>query len=184
VFHHPADSRTKLHGTGFDAADPDAAAAAQAYFGDWLRRRARARSKGPSDPDQVWVADVIEDYATEHGDNVASMETLAIAARPSLYFFRRDTVATMTPNRVRGYWEWRRAHSLRVVDKDAATLEVVERQISDGSIIRELAGTLRPAIQHAIKQRRLVAGVYHVPVPTATPGRDYWITRSKAARLL
>jgi len=176
--------RTKLHGTGFDAANPDAAAAAQAYFGDWLRQRARARSKGPSDPDQVWLADVIEDYVTEHGDNVASAETLLVAARPLLHFFRRDTVATMTPNQVRAYWEWRRGHSLRVVDKDAETLEVVERLISDGSIIRELAGTLRPAIQHAIKQRRLVAGVYHVPVPTAPPSRDYWITRTEAARLL
>jgi hypothetical protein len=74
--------RTKLHGTGFDAANPDSAAAAQTYFGDWLRRRVRAHSKGPSDPDQVWLADVIEDYVTEHGGNVASMETLAIAARP------------------------------------------------------------------------------------------------------
>ena len=132
----------------------------------------------------VWLADVIEDYAREHGGDVVAWETLAISARPLLHFFRPDTIATMTPNRVRAYWDWRRRHSLRVVDKDAGTVEVVERLIADGTIIRELSGTLRPAIQHAIKERRLVPGVYHVPVPTAPPGRDYWITRSEAARLL
>jgi integrase len=115
---------------------------------------------------------------------VAAVETLAISARPLLYFFRPDTIASMTPTRVRAYWKWRRGHSLRVVDKDSGTVEVVARPIADGTIIRELSGTLRPAIQHAIKQRRLVAGVYHVPVPQAPPGRVYWITRSEAARLL
>jgi integrase len=43
---------------------------------------------------------------------------------------------------------------------------------------------LRPAIRHAIEQRRLVPGEYYVPVPSAPAGRDYWITRSEAARLL
>jgi len=176
--------RTKLHGTGIDASHPDADTTAQAYFGDWLRERERARRKGPSEPDRVWLADIIEDYAREHGDAVVAMDTLAISARPLLYFFRPDTIATMTPNRVREYWEWRRGHSLQVIDKDAGTVEVVERVIADGTIIRELSGTLRPAIQHAIKERRLVSGIYHVPVPAAPPGRAYWITRSEAARLV
>ena len=176
--------RTRLHATGFDTANTDEVAAAQAYFRDWLQARARTRSNAPADPDHVWVAHVIEDYVTEHGGDVASVESLAICARPLLYFFRADTIATMTPNRVQAYSDWRRLHSLRVVDKDTGTVEVVQRVISDGTIIRELAGTLRPAIQHAIKQRRLIQGVYHVPVPTAPPGRQYWITRSEAARLL
>ena len=173
--------RTKLHGTGVDATDSDAA---QAYFQEWLQARARARRNGPGEPDQVRVADIIEDYVTEHGGEVASAETLAISARPLLHFFRPDTLATMTPTRVRAYWDWRRCHSLRVVDHDAGILEIVDRKISDGTIIRELAGTLRPAIAHAIKQRRLVPGSYHVPVPAAPAGRDYWITRSEAAHLL
>jgi integrase len=176
--------RTKLHGTGFDTANSDEVAAAQAYFRDWLQARARTRSNGPADRNHVWAAHVIEDYVTEHGRDVASAESLAICARPLLYFFMSDTIATITPNRVHAYWDWRRRHSLRVVDKDAGTVEVVQRAISDGTIIRELAGTLRPAIQHAIKQRRLISGVYHVPVPTAPPGRQYWITRSEVARLL
>jgi integrase len=33
-------------------------------------------------------------------------------------------------------------------------------------------------------QRRLVPGAYHIPVPSAPPGRQYWITRSQFAALL
>src|SRR6266567_2335046 len=173
--------QTQRHGTGIPAANPDAA---EAYFRDWLRQRARAHRKGPGDPDQVRLADVIEDYVTEHGDNVASLESMTVAARPLLYFFGVDTIATMTPTRVREYWEWRRGHSIKVIDKNTGAVEPVERPIADGTIIRELGGTLRPAIQHAIKQRRLSPGAYHVPVPSTPPGRNYWITRSEAARLL
>jgi integrase len=173
--------RSKRHGTGIPASNPDAA---QDYFRDWLHQRARAARTGPGDPDQVRLADILTDYVQEHGGDVASLETMTVAARPLLYFFRGDTIATMTPTRVREYWTWRRGHSIRVLDKDTGAIEVVERLIADGTVIRELGGTLRPAIQHAVKQRRLVPGAYHVPVPSAPPGRDYWITRSEAARLL
>jgi integrase len=173
--------QTQKHGTGISASDPDEA---QAYFRNWLSERARAQRNGPGDPDQVRIADVIEDYVLEHGGNVAAAETLAVAARPLLYFFRSDTIATMTPTRVHEFWDWRRGHSIKIIDTETGAVEVVERPIADGTIIRELGGTLRPAIQHAIKQRRLVPGVYYVPVPSAPPGRDYWITRSEAARLL
>lgn len=176
--------KTRHHGTGYAADDPDQAAAARDYFRDWLRERDRARRKGPGDPDHVWVRDVITDYVAEHGKNVVAGDTLAIGARPLLHFFRQDTIATMTPTRVNAYWGWRRAHSIKVLDKNAGTVEIIERPIGDGTIIRELAGILRPAIQHAMNQRRLVKGVYHIPVPSAPPGREYWITRAEAAKLL
>jgi hypothetical protein len=167
--------------TGIPASDPDTA---QARFGEWLRKRARTQRAGPSDPDQVWVIDVIEDYVTEHRVNVAAADTLALASRPLAYFFADDTIASITPTRVQKFWAWRRGHSIRIVDQETGAVEVIERPIADGTIIRELAGTLRPAIKHAIKQRRLVPGTYHLPVPSAPPGRDYWITRSEAAGLL
>jgi hypothetical protein len=47
--------------------------------------------------------------------------------------------------------------------KDTGAVKIVERSIADGIIIRELGGTLRPAIQHAINQRRLVPGAYYRP---------------------
>ena len=43
---------------------------------------------------------------------------------------------------------------------------------------------LRPAIRHEIEHNRLIPSVYHIRVPQTPTGRDYWITRSEAARLL
>lgn len=176
--------KTRLHSTGYAADDPDEVARAHNYLTEWSRKRIGARRKGPGNPDQVWIRDVIDDYVSEQGNKVAAPATLLIAARPLRRFFRPDTVATLTPARVHEYWAWRATHSIRVLDPGAGTIEVVERPISVGTIIRELAGTLRPAIRHAVNQRRLVKGEYHVPVPSAPPGRDYWITRPQAARLL
>jgi hypothetical protein len=94
--------RSKRHGTSIPATNPDAA---QAYFQNWLHEAARAKRNGPGDPDQVRVTDVIHDYVTEHGPHVAASDTLAIAARPLMFFFRGDTIATLTPTRVQEYWE-------------------------------------------------------------------------------
>jgi integrase len=149
-----------------------------------MRGRAKAQRSGPGRPDQVRVADVIEEYVEEHRDKVVGRETLDRSATPLAYFFRKDTIATLTPTRVEAYWEWRRGHSIQVIDAVAGKVAPVERPIADNTIIRELGGVLRPAIKHAIRENRLAQGEYYVPVPTAPPGRSYWITRDEAARLL
>jgi uncharacterized membrane protein YdfJ with MMPL/SSD domain len=71
---------------------------AQAYFQNWLREAACARRNGPGDPDQVKVTDVIQDYVTAHGPNVAASGTLAIVARSLMFFFRDDTLASLAPH--------------------------------------------------------------------------------------
>ena len=167
--------------TGCDAAD---IREARTFFEAWLSERRRASRTGPGDPDQVQVADILIDYAGEHGGEVASPATLAGAIEPLLAFFKDDTIATLTTERVKEYWGWRRRHSIHALDRERTEVEIVDRGASDVTIIRELGGTLRPAIRHAIEQRRLVPGTYYVPVPQAPPGRDYWITRPEAARLL
>jgi integrase len=167
--------------TGCDAAN---IREARTFFEAWLSERRRASRTGPGDPDQVQVADILIDYAGEHGGEVASPATLAGAIEPLLAFFKDDTIATLTTERVKEYWGWRRRHSIHALDRERTEVEIVDRGASDGTIIRELGGTLRPAIRHAIEQRRLVPGTYYVPVPQAPPGRDYWITRPEAARLL
>jgi len=167
--------------TPFDAADPGRA---QEYFENWLHERRRAARTGPCDPDQVRVADVLDDYAREHGGAVASPATLAASIEPLRAFFRDDTMARLTTERVKEYWEWRREHSIRGLNQERTEVEIVAGGAGEGTIIRELGGALRPAIRHAIEQRRLVPGSYYVPVPMQPPGRDYWITRPEAARLL
>jgi integrase len=167
--------------TPYDAADPGGA---RQFFETWLRERRRAARSGPGDPDQVRVADVLDDYAREHGGAVASRPALAFAIEPLRVFFGEDTMATLTPERTKEYWTWRGEHSIRAVNRARTEVEIVDGGVTAGTIIRELGGTLRPAIRHAVEQRRLVPGSYYIPVPSAPPGRDYWITRSEAARLL
>lgn len=155
---------------------------AQAAFEDWLGARRRATKPRTSDPNNVCVSDVLTDYAAEHGQEVASPATLAYSIEPLRAFFADDTIADLTTGRVKEYWVWRRKHSVRTLPDETAT--IVEGGAGDGTIIRELGGTMRPAIQHAIKQKRLKPSVYYVPLPAAPSGRDYWIKREEAAALL
>lgn len=171
----------KEHPTPFTTSDPGKA---QEYFQDWLNERRRAARTGPGDPDQILVTDVLDDYAKEHGSEVASPESLVYAIEPLRIFFRDDTIATLTPERSKEYWEWRREHSVRALNKERTEVEVIPGGVGDGTIRRELGGTLRPAITHAVQNKRLVQGAYHIELPPEQPGREYWITRSEAARLL
>lgn len=161
---------------------------AETVFQDWIEERRRKRRTGAGDPAAVLVRDVLNDYAEEHGAEVDSPASLAFAVEPLLAFFTDDTIASLTTGRVKEYWTWRAEHSVQNV-RDPVTREVTETNIvaggaGPGTIIRELGGTLRPAIKHAINQKRLQLGAYYVPVPPAPAGRDFWITRQQAARLL
>lgn len=188
--------QSKRHPTGICADDRDAEARAHEYFRRWLAEGNPATLKGrrSSHPDQVKVVDVISDYVRDrHARAVKDLaereaaitgETLQYSSRPLLFFLGDDTMASLTPARVQQYWDWRRSHSVEIVDKANGLLEEVNRATADGTIIRELSGFLRPAIKHAINERRLDPGVYYVPVPSAPPPREYWITRKEAARLL
>jgi integrase len=167
--------------TPFTASDPRGA---HAWFADWLTKYHRARRTGPSDPDQITLRSILVDYAKDHGPEVASAATLAGSIEPLTAFFHDDTVADLSETRVTEYWTWRRSHSIHGLNRVRTEVEIVDGGAGEGTIIRELAGVLRPAIYHAIKHRRLVPGSYHIKVPQTPPGRDYWITRSEAARLL
>lgn len=131
------------------------------------------------------IADVLEDYARDRGPDMKDRAKLGWTLAPLLHFFRDDTLASLTTGRVRAYWEWRSETRIesRPVGEDIETV-AVPGVVADGTIIRELSGALRPAIKHAIDEKRLAPGVYYVPIPSAPPSRDYWITRPEAARLL
>jgi|SRR5580658_96349 integrase len=170
--------RERSTGTG----DP---AAAQAFFEDWLVERGRLRRLGKGDPAQVRVTDVLRLYAEQHGPELANPGALLAYLQPLQAFFEGVTIATMTPAKVKEYWAWRRSHSVRTFPAEIGRpSQIVASEVSDGTIIRELRGVLRPAIQHAIRAKALAAGAYYVPVPPMPPGRDLWITRHQAARLL
>ena len=154
---------------------------AEAAFTAWLQERGAGRERR-GDPAEVHVTDILDAYQRERGPETAAPATLAYACDPLRHFFARDVIADLTAERVKAYWAWRRVYS--VATEDDERQHIVTGGAKDGTIIRELAGTLRPAIQHAINRKRLSPGVYHIPVPQRPAGRQAWITRSEAARLL
>lgn len=192
------NERGRTRKESLDTGDLDEA---QARFADWLQDWRRKTAIGPRDPSEVSVRDILEDYAAEHGDEVNSPATLAYAIEPLLAYFGERTVEDLTTGVVKGYWTWRKTHSVRQGETPSERIVVQHGAVratdpktrkpvhwragaSEGTIIRELSGTLRPALDHAQKQKRLKTGTYFIPVPQAPTGRDYWITRAEAARLL
>jgi integrase len=175
---------TEFGRTRWTSAHTDDPETAKRFFEDWLDAQRRARRRGDGDPAAVGIADILIDYHAEHTSELAAPDALRFALPPLLAFFAADTVASATPARVKEYWFWRRQHSVAQIAGEAGIAEIVERGVSDGTIIRELAGVLRPALAWAIAQKRLAPGSYHIPVPPTPPGRDYWLTRAEAARLL
>jgi integrase len=85
----------------------------------------------------------------------------------------------LTKQRCRLYVRQRRAEGYEVGPKDARR----RKPVSDGTIIRELSGVLRPALEWAVAERWILAAPY-VEVPAAPPPRDRWLTREEAARLV
>src|SRR5262245_2473970 len=64
---------------------------AEAVFAEWLQLR--RKSTGPSDPAQILVAEVLNDYAIERGPKVAGKETLANAIANLAKLWDGKTVA-------------------------------------------------------------------------------------------
>lgn len=131
------------------------------------------------------MTDVLKLYAAEHGPELAGRGTLLTNLQPLQAFFDGVTIAKMTPLKVKEYWAWRRLHSIKTFPiDDGRPPEVIIGGAGDGTIIRELRGVLRPAIEYAIRNKRLEQGSYYVPLPPEPPGRTLWLTRGQAARLL
>lgn len=139
-------------------------AAAEEAFADWLAAR-RERPKGPRRPDAYLVADLLSDYLVEHAPHTASPETIAQRVDRLLDWWGEATVAEISKSSCQGYTTFRR-----------------EAKISDSTSRAELA-VLSAAATHAIKSGRLAMKPIFW-LPRQGPGRDRWLTRSEAARLL
>lgn len=185
--------------TGYAVAAPDGLANAERFFETWKEKRRTATPvAGPGDPAAVKISDVIDAYIVgkrppgyerlrgdEHRMELASHARKVLGARPVSYFFANDTISTLTRKRVREYTEWRQRHSIRVIDKKAGTVEIVDAETADGTIRRELVGLLRPAITFAIEEGMLPTGlVVPLELPPMPEARDRWLTETEVAQLL
>ena len=135
---------------------------AQEVFGQWLLDQGGARRAGPRGGAETLIADVLTDYARERGAHTAAPERIGFAIDRLVQWWGDASVDAVRPETCRRY---RR-----------------ERGASDGTIRREL-GCLRAAINHAVKEGGLTSAPF-VELPPPPPGKDRWLTRPEAGRLL
>lgn len=135
---------------------------AQEVFGKFLLEQGKARRTGPSGPAETMIADVLTVYAQERGTHAAAPERIGYAIDALLSWWSDSTVDAIRPETCRRYGR--------------------ERGVAAGTIRREL-GCLRAAVNHAVKEGRLTTAPF-VALPQKPAGKDRWLTRSEAARLL
>ena len=133
--------------------------AAESIFAEWLH--ARSRPTRPSDPAQILVTDVLNDYATERGPKIIGKETLANAVTVLARLWEGKTVAEV-PAYIDTY--------------------IKRRDRAAGTVRREL-GVLQAAINLGHKKGRLTRSVA-VELPTAPTSKQRWLTRQEAAALI
>jgi integrase len=129
-------------------------------FAEFLRVRTRAR--GPRDPTEILVTDVLADYGQEHAPHTSAPGRVGYAVTPLARFWEGRTVADITKEACRRYG--------------------ASRGRSPGTVRREL-GVLRAAINYAYEEGRLTRTVA-VHLPESAAPRDRWLTRAEAAALL
>ena len=133
---------------------------AETVFAEWLL--ARHRRHGPRDPSEIFVTDVLSDYARERGPRVAAPRAIGCAVDALTEFWQGRLVTEVTPR--------------------TCGLYVETRGRSANTVRREL-NVLRTAINYAHKHGRLTRLVA-VELPEAPEPRGRWLKRDEAARLL
>jgi integrase len=124
----------------------------------------RHRASGPRDPGEIQIADILAFYGEEHAPTRKAPARIGYAITALLSYWDGKTVSDITRGRCREY--------LR------------KRRVADGTARREL-GTLTAALNYAANEKLILK--QHVPfveLPTKPEGKDRWLTRNEAARLL
>jgi integrase len=125
-------------------------------------RNARQRPAGPSSPGEFLIVDALDLYGRLHAPNTAAPERIAYALTPLIEFWAQNTVADVSKETCRAYIQWRKR--------------------APGTVRRELS-TLRAALNFAFSEGRLTT-VPFVLLPAKPDGKDRWLTKTEAAKLL
>ena len=135
---------------------------AEAFLGEYLNERRENTRSGPPTAENVTIADCLADYLEECGRQQSQPKSVASRIGKLLRFWGRDTVACVSTRRCKDYGRW--------------------SNVQDSTLRRELV-ILRAALNYAVQESRLDRAPY-VRLPKAPAGRDRWLTRNEAARLL
>ncbi len=138
--------------------------AAEGTFTDWLTAR-RERPLGQRRNEHYLIPYLLSDYQLEHGVHIAGTATMTYNVEALLPWWGEATVAEITKEACQSYTVYRRSLGR-----------------ADNTIRRELS-VLSAALGHAHASGRL-RDRPKVWFPPQGPGKDRWLTRNEAARLL
>jgi integrase len=141
---------------------------ADKIFARWLLDHADEERRfplGPRYPAEARIADILAAYAEKHGPEVRYPDRVANAIK-----------------RLLAWWKDRRVDSVRPVVCQAYRDARLKQGVKLATAGRELA-CLRAALKWAERNGYLVSAPY-VKVPPRQPGKDRFLTRGEAARLL
>lgn len=149
--------RERLLSTG-TSDQREAEAALQAHIGSTHR----IADRGPSEPREISIAQVLNLYGEHHAPKAADPERIGYTIDALLKVWGVRSVAQITPAACRAYVE--------------------ERGVKPATARRELA-SLRAAMNFAVRNQWLTRAV-PVELPPKPKGKDRWLTVNEAARLL
>jgi integrase len=137
--------------------------------------RARGRH-----PDQILVLDVLNIYLADKGPKHARPDETKQRVLTLANFWQTYSLADVNGQRCREYVAWRTKQA-RKSSKPEKTMRPA-RPITEAAARRELED-LRSAINYH-RHEGLCNEIVSVALPEKPAGRDIWLTRSEAARLL
>ncbi len=130
---------------------------------EFLRQRTiQRRPSGPAVPSDYPIAKALDLYGTLHAPTTADPARIAYAMVPLLEYWGELNVDTITKATCRAYAN--------------------QRQRAPATVRRELV-TLKAALNFAHSEGRLTV-VPHIELPQKPEGKDRWLTKGEAARLL
>jgi integrase len=157
--------------TGFG---PNEAEKAQTLLANYIIGRTTAPRNRDRDPAIVKIADVISIYSDDVVSRHARPHETAERLSAILDYFGEMTLSQVNRTTCEGYVEWRIAQPRRrSSSKKPITTDTPRRELED----------FRAAIRHHWEEG-LCAALTPVVLPEKGEGRERWLTRSEAARLL
>jgi hypothetical protein len=131
-------------------------------------------------PAQILVLDALNIYLTDVAPKRARPEEIKQRVLTLAEFFEGDTLANINGARCREYVTWRTKQFRKACKPEKTNRPAL--QVTEATARRELED-LRAAINHH-RQEGLCSEIVSVVLPEKSRGRDVWLTRSQAARLI
>ena len=109
---------------------------AENFFAEWLHTR--GRKDDPSDPAKTLITDVLNDYASERGQEVAAPRVIGCAVDALSGFWEGNAVGDITRHTCSQYGKWR-ARSQNTVRRELAVLQAAINGVSRKDALRALS---------------------------------------------